>query len=492
MILKGQVAMSRPKNILSEAGSALLLTLVVLFLLSLLGIYMSLNANTGLLISDNYETQIQATYAALAGLNHARALTRGLDFNDLLKGPDGNYDTSASYIALARKPIFRNPIPLLKAQSLNILDPVSDLSGFPDDGLINTGFYGGSAGMALIAAAGVGLVSKNPYGPGEILNARYFVKIADNNGDPSETKGDPDDNPFVDGDGVVIVRSIGLSKTFSEVTGSIRRSNSIAVFESRLKRSFTFDAGPAVVVLGSEVIASFEGTCEISGDLFPGIGAIDTDIGDALFPDSIIRTAAEGRGNITGGGLPNPSVQEISARIRRDPDRSLLLDPRFLWNFTRNRAPRIADYFFDGDQFWPDGSAPYVGSYDASKAWNAPGQDPKITVVNGDLHVSGGFSGGGLLIVTGGLYCSGPYRYDGLVLVIGSGNLVADGSGPGIEGGLLAASLADLGGEIVFGTPGVSISGNSRFRANRSAVRTAVGLIPVSQISFREITGADP
>jgi len=206
-----------------EAGAALILTLIALSLFSLLGLFMLLNAATGLQISDNYESQLQASYAALSGLSHARAALRGLSFDDLLKGPDGACNRSPSYIAQARTFAFRNLLTLIAAQSLNVDDPSSVLAGLPDDGLINTGFYGGSAGMALIAAAGVGLVSKNPYGPGEILNARYFVKIADNNGDPSETKGDPDDNPFVDGDGVVIVRSIGLSKTFSEVTGSIRR-----------------------------------------------------------------------------------------------------------------------------------------------------------------------------------------------------------------------------------------------------------------------------
>jgi hypothetical protein len=113
-------------------------------------------------------------------------------------------------------------------------------------------------------------------------------------------------------------------------------------------------------------------------------------------------------------------------------------------------------------------------------------------MVNGDLHLSGSFSGGGLLIVTGNLFCSGPYAYHGLVLVGGSGNLVADGSGQGIEGGVWVASLMEQGGKIVFGTPGLSIAGTSRFLSNRNAVKMALGLIPVSQISFREIAGFDP
>jgi hypothetical protein len=52
--------------------------------------------------------------------------------------------------------------------------------------------------------------------------------------------------------------------------------------------------------------------------------------------------------------------------------------------------------------------------------------------------------------------------------------------------------LIDQGGAIVFGTPGLSITGTSRFVSNKDAVKMALSLIPVSQISFREIAGSDP
>ena len=476
----------------NDAGAALLLTLIALSLLSLLGLYISLNANTGVQISDNYETQVQATYAALAGLNHAHALIRGLAFDDLLKGPDGAYSSNLSDLAQARTFEFRNPLPLVIAHSLSIFDPRLDVSGISDDGLMSAGFYGGSSGTALIPAIGIALSSANPYGSGEVVTSRYFVKVTDNNGESSEISGDPGDNPFADGDGIVIVRSMGISKTFSEFTGMIPRLNSVAVFEARFKRLSTFLPGPAVVVIGTQVNASFGGSFEIAGDLSPGIGTIDTDILDDSYPEQIVRAAAGGYGIITGGGRPAPSIEDISAGIRSDRDRSLLLNPRFLWNFVHNQAPKIADTCLEGDQYWSDGSAPYAGSFDTAKSWNAPGQDPRITVVNGSLNVTGTFSGGGLLVVNGNLNYSGSFAFNGLVLVVGSGNLIADGSGQGIDGGLLVAGLMDQGEEIVFGTPGISIGGASRFVENRDAVKMAIGLLPASQISFREIAGSDP
>jgi hypothetical protein len=483
--------MSEKHTSYKESGVALLITLLALSLFSLLGLYLALEANTGLQISDNHETQIQATYSALAGLNHARALMRGLAFDDLLKGPDGVYANNSTYLAQAKQFAFRDPIPLQIAQSLNVSNP-ANLAGFPDDGLISTGFCAGTNGNVLIPITGISLSASNPYGSGTMVTSRYFVKVTDNNGEPSEIFGDPNDNPFVDGDGVVIARSLGIAQTFSETVGTASRLNSVAVFEARFKRSSTFDLGPALVVLGNSVSASFGGAFDISGGSSAGIGTIDFNPGDSIMPDQIIRAAVANQGRITGAGQPNPSIQDISSQIGSSPDWSLLLDPAYLLDFINVRAPKSADSYFKGDQNWLNGNAPYTGSYDPTKPWNAPGQDPKIVVVDGNLNISGGFSGGGLLVVTGKLSCSGPYAYNGLVLVIGSGNLAVDGSGSGIEGGSVIVSLVQQGGQVTFGTPGISIASNSRFASNKNAVKTALGLLPVSQISFREIAGSDP
>jgi hypothetical protein len=480
------------RQLSGEKGTALIITLLALFLFTVFGLYMTLNATTGLCISDNFESQLQATYAALAGLNHARALLRGLAHDDLLKGPDGTHDQSTSFVNRARSFKFRNPLPLEKALSVSIDDPLNDVKGISDDGLINTGFCDGMLGKELIPITGIGIFVPDPYNPGTKLLSRYFVKITDNNGESSEIDGDLNDSPFSDGDGTVILRSLGVARTIPQTSGSATRFNSIAIFELRLKRLSTWDVGPAIVILGSTVNAAFSGVCDIAGGVFPGIGTIDTIPEDTAVPADTIRTSAEGFGIISGGGYVNPSVKEISGRLNSNTDQSLLLDPKYLWDFVHNQAPRAADTFFEGSQTWVEGNTPYLGSYDYSKPPNALGQDPKITVVKGNLHVTGGFSGGGLIVVTGDFSVSGPCAYNGLVLLVGAGKLAIDGSGEGIAGGLFVASLENYRGEIVFGTPSLSISGRSRFAAQRDAVKMAIGLLPASQVSFREITNSDP
>jgi hypothetical protein len=319
--------------------------------------------------------------------------------------------------------------------------------------------------------------------------SRYFVKVTDNNGEASEIAGDESDHPFCDGDGIVIVRSLGVSKTLPYRLGPVNRLNSTVVYEARFKRLSTWNLGPALVVLGSDVNAHFDGDCAISGGQSAGIGTIDTFPGDSAMPDQIISSAAEQCADISEDGF---AVREISGDILSDKDQALLLNPEYLWDFVNNQAPKVADSFWGESQKWSDPRAPYLGYFDCARPANAPEQDPKVVVVNGDLHLSGGLSGGGLLIVTGDLQLSGPFAFSGLILVIGSGSLEVHDSGEGVAGGIVVANISNQDGVIGFGTPHVSISGSSRIVSQKDAVRMAIGLLPPSQISFREITNSDP
>ena len=480
-----------PPRFPGEGGSALLLVLLVLSIFTLLGLFMTLEATTGLHISDNYESRARAEYAARAGLGHARALMRGLDNDALLKGPDGVHNPGASYLELAKRYDFRNPLSLVSAQAVNIADPAADVSGIPDDGLVNTGAYGGVDGIPLIPMTGIAQKVSNPGSTEAFTASRYFVKVADNNGDASETAGDPGDNPFDDGDGVIIVRSMGVAGTVSDFTGSIRRRNSVVVYEGRYRKYSVFDLGPALVVIGPSLFPAFEGTFEITGDPSPGIGVVDTDPDDAVFPERIIGAGPLGSGTISGGGLPRPSIQDMTAAVESDPQKSSILNPGYVHDFVFHKVPGFSDSYFDTDQHWDERTCPDIGSYDPAKSPGAPGQSPKMTVVHGNLQMTGSIRGGGLLVVTGEFECRDNCRYDGLVLVIGSGQATIE-TLSGINGGLVIAKLDDTTGVPLFGIPDFSIQGNSLIAAYRSAVKMALGLIPPVQEGFREIAGTDP
>jgi hypothetical protein len=73
--------------------------------------------------------------------------------------------------------------------------------------------------------------------------------------------------------------------------------------------------------------------------------------------------------------------------------------------------------------------------------------DPQITVVNGDLTLSGNNTGYGILVVTGTLTFSGDTGWRGIVLVVGQGNMVENGGGNNeFDGAVLVAKTLDASG----------------------------------------------
>src|SRR2546426_4405153 len=122
--LVSDTSSENPPGSSHQEGLALLIAVIALSVFSLLGLYVSLNATTEVRISENHESRIQADLAARAGLNHARALIRGLQYNDLLRGPDGVASSTYPSTESGRY-AFRNWVDWSAARALNILDPTS-------------------------------------------------------------------------------------------------------------------------------------------------------------------------------------------------------------------------------------------------------------------------------------------------------------------------------------------------------------------------------
>jgi hypothetical protein len=481
----------------SQNGFALLLALLVLSILSAIGAYLALESTTEVQISDNFESWIQSREAALAGFNHGRALLRGLPLDALLQGPDGTYSSEPSYLAAASTGRFRNPMVWGTAKIVDILHPELLLSGSPDDGQISTGRHLSGNGTILIPATGIALVSPDPYRAGSWTTGRYFVKITDNNGEPGELAGDPSDNPFHDGDALIILRSMGIARTFGDATASGLRRNSVAVFEGRFKRLATFDLD-APLVLHSDSVDP------ISADVFggnsfliqgsgsrPGIETLDPLPLDAILPANQLksRLSADQQSCILGAGEA-PSIVDSTAEIAAHGEKRQLLDPLFMCRFLNEMLPRFSDVVFSGNQNWSGGASAALGNYDPVLPQTSPTQDPKVALVRGDLAIEGDLRGGGLLVVTGRLTVNGNFSYSGLVLVVGSGEFDLGGAAS-ITGGVYLAALSCA--SSAWGTAKLSIRDSARLLWNQDAIRMALSLIPPAQLSFREITSAtDP
>ena len=483
-----------------EEGLATLIALIALAIFSLLSFYMAFGAKTELRISDNHESEVQATFAARAGLTHARELIRGLQYNDLLCGPDGTFNNTAGYLSAARTYAFRNPVPWATARTLNILSPASALTGLADDGVMSTGKYNTTNGTPLVPLTGIAETAPNPYGDGTITTARYFVKVTDNNGEATELAGDAANNPFTDGDNIIIVRSMGVAQTISQtIAGTIRR-NSVAVVETRFRMRTTFDLDAPFVVEGPDVAVSrnsfFDGNSfDIAGGAGnPGIATIDTNPFDSISLEQRLESSlTKNQTDNISGNCPDPCITDITNTIEPGSDKELLTRPAYLWDLVYNVVPRFADAVYQGDQHWDSTNVPYLGSYDWTKPPNDPTQDPRTTFVNGDLDLQGDITGGGLLVVTGKLDGGGRCIWNGLILVIGEGNLDMSGWNLGVHGGIFVANLVNNSGTIEFGTPLVTIAGNSTIDIHSDSIRMGVRQIAPEQIGYREINSSlDP
>jgi len=108
---------------------------------------------------------------------------------------------------------------------------------------------------------------------------------------------------------------------------------------------------------------------------------------------------------------------------------------------------------------------------------------PVTNVVDGDLTLSGTFSGAGILVVTGNLYISGDPSFDGIIYVVGSGSMTISGSGNGVfRGGIFIANTEpSCSTSGTLGSPQFAINGggNSGIRYNTDFTEPPGGNLPI-------------
>jgi len=103
---------------------------------------------------------------------------------------------------------------------------------------------------------------------------------------------------------------------------------------------------------------------------------------------------------------------------------------------------------------------------------------PKFTFVDGDVDLGPGNNGNGLLVVTGNLTMHGNTDFKGVIFVLGGGTVNRSGGGNGvIAGGIVIAKFGATGGFLAptFSTNG---GGNSTIQYDSKAVADATTVLP--------------
>lgn len=116
------------------------------------------------------------------------------------------------------------------------------------------------------------------------------------------------------------------------------------------------------------------------------------------------------------------------------------------------------------------------GTYDSPGLYGTP-SEPKITFVNGDVHLTGGFQGDGIMIVNGNLEMDGNSTFRGIVLVYKNSSIETNFSG---NGGI-------FGGAILAGTNvNIQATGNSSFYYSTQALANAQAKLKSSRFEIVE------
>jgi hypothetical protein len=165
-------------------------------------------------------------------------------------------------------------------------------------------------------------------------------------------------------------------------------------------------------------------SCGAGQASMPAIGGWDSNAVTALV-NAIPATRA---GNYTGSGGSTPDVQNVGG---------LLASQWKTVDGLNALVSLLTSVASPGNIYSGTQSDINVGS-DAA---------PQITVVNGDLTLSGRTAGSGILVVTGILTFNGTPTFDGVILVIGKGYMAVSGGGNGtVSGAVFVGRTLDSSG----------------------------------------------
>jgi len=391
---------------LGQKGSALIVALLVLFVLSTIALAFVSATKTERQISGNNLRESQALYVAEAGFSEALARMSS--------------KSSPSYVGETGS----NPTPgwgryIILANGGSAGDPECNLTA--SDSLDNDG--DGSIDESGEAYPEVVSSQANLAQPIQYPWVKLRYKVVNVGGvNRVVLFGDDDNNPttrpvqnVVSGVPVLIVTSNG------------RQSNATKTIEIEAVKL------PGLPVPGSVYT---EGTLECQGTAFHIDGHDYDPIADSIITSSqpvpgVVATGGAGAvscntpngwDNIEGAGAP-PSV----AGATYDLD---------LAGY-RNSYASMTDLVYNGSQSNP-----------STSGWGSASDYKIVYVKGGDLHLSGQNSGGGVLLIDGDLKVSGQFTWYGLIICMGNIEFTGGGSGIHVYGCVMTQGSISASGSV--------------------------------------------
>jgi hypothetical protein len=260
---------------------------------------------------------------------------------------------------------------------------------------------------------------------------------------------DPAEPATEDTDGVVLVRSMGI-------TGANRRGlfhssmNNVSLVEASLRQERVFDLQAPLVLFGED--ASFEWPDEAfefdAGSLNPAIATV----GSTQILQDFLDSLAPGQGARFRGVGDTPSIRDATATYVASPVYRRVFTPRF-WEHFQDQLPAFTDTRLPGLRFYPNGGG-ITGSFEG------------FLVARGDFTVTGA-------------------SLEGVILHLGDGRLTL-GADAVVKGAIwMSNNDSDAEGHMVHQPLNLKVIGSVSVVYDPGAVRRSLTLLPPTQLGWR-------
>lgn len=501
----------------SQKGSAIVLALILSLLLLALGLGITYSSLNEFVVSEEFEKHQYALTIAEAGLNIVRFDLRGIDLEDATEQAVEMPDFLGTPPPAEGSYAARNPISFREARTIDFSNPpppagtrtvrgyLSPPIGQPLNGgrffaritkvtreihaeMLSGPAFGPEPALLFLGNGWLLASTLQPFSMSMLRGLSMPLLL----GGPHGADDDGGEPPAADGSGedgneqtFYAIRVIGVYPIVPTNAGVGATRNAIAVIEAFVSRDASFDLGSSVAILGPDTEANFSGNSfDVQGDeTHPGITFLfDNPGNDALtsMTSTYDALAHNQQDNVQGadGAYGNgPSMRDDTEVARDDSNMARILDPNFVEAFAAAVA-KFADVRYTDPATHLSGGGIELGTV----------EQPKVVYVDGDLILSGGGSGAGLLVVRGDFDYRGAFDYDGLVLVVGSGSVSMSGANKNLVGGMLVANTIESGNGYEFGDATFDLGGNSNLLYDGDKIAMALSQLPLNSMSWREIT----
>jgi Tfp pilus assembly protein PilX len=453
-----------------EGGVILLIALFALLLISAAATALILMAGTETAVDANYRSSTQAFYAAYAGLEEGRGRLSSSDpgaFGAFIAQPGG-------VLAPGQVRYVLNPSPgeAVDPTNLSSGNPYADFEYQKEWGVAVTG---AAVQTTVSTAAQAGLLGPQ-YKWVRITATTEQSSGIDVNGDGSLDSVTPlcfdGANEYLRiGGGSCQQTPSGAgtgNQVFTITSLAVLPGGSRRLLEDQVAMTSPKLSFPAAVTLdgngagyappnsepfymnGNDRQGSNPFACGLpSQPALPAIGTVNTT--DA---STIAGEIPQQRQPHYVGSGGSPSVQDIVGSLPTGYQSVASLDgPGGLTETLAAAATQVVGP--------PLGTNNLSTTYSSLPSYGSAAQ-PLITVVNGNLNLSGGVTGYGLLLVTGTLTISGTVGWRGAVLDIGQGAMTVSGGGSNeLDGAVLVAKTRDTSNALLasLGAPSLNWNG---------------------------------